>query len=115
MVDNNYCILYDLDIEDAFVILNKDNNKHVAKFSQTPKGLYAFKPPDKYFESIAKSKNMTTPILYELSNTVSTVKENRLGYTSQQYSDAKRARKLYHILGAPSTVNFKRILRQNLI
>ena len=44
-----------------------------------------------------------------------TVKENRKGFTSRQFVDAKRARNLYHMLGALSVNNFKKILRQNLI
>ena len=65
---------------------------------------------------MAQEKRLTSPIMkYEHSNVVTTVAENRKGYTNREFEDAKRARKLYHILGAPSTENFKKILRQNLI
>ena len=44
-----------------------------------------------------------------------TVKENARFYTAQQLKDAKRARELYHILGAPSVPTFKSMLRMNVI
>jgi hypothetical protein len=46
---------------------------------------------------------------------VDSVQENKNGFTNRQFEDAKRARKLYHTLGCPTVVNFKHILRQNLI
>ena len=46
---------------------------------------------------------------------MSSVSENRKGYTERQFNEAKRARKLYHIVGCPTVVNFKYILRQNII
>jgi hypothetical protein len=44
-----------------------------------------------------------------------TVKENSRGYTQRQFDNAKRARRLYHIVGCPTVQNFKHILRQNII
>ena len=65
---------------------------------------------------VAREKNMSYPVNNEqLTYTVTTVEENQKGYTSRQFIDAKRARNLYHMLGAPSVDNFKKILRQNLI
>jgi hypothetical protein len=46
---------------------------------------------------------------------IETVQENKKGYTQRQFEDAKQARKLYHIIGCPTTENFKAILRQNII
>lgn len=50
-----------------------------------------------------------------VDNLVSTVKEYCKGYTQRQFEDAKRARKLYHILGCPTVENFNHIIRQNII
>ena len=50
------------------------------------------------------------PTTYKDNNMIATVKENCMGYTECQYTDAKRACKLYHILGAPTLENFKKIL-----
>ena len=89
----NFCIT---------TVIKSRRGKTIAKFVRTTEGLYAFRPPDTYFESVAQEKRLTSPIVkYEHSNVVTTVAENRKGYTSCQYEDAKRAHKLYHILGAP--------------
>jgi hypothetical protein len=47
------------------------------------------------------------------SNLISTVAENRKGYTLHQYERAKEARKLYHIVGTPTMNNFKSNVIQN--
>ena len=46
---------------------------------------------------------------------MSSVSENRKGYTERQFNEAKRARKLYHIVGCPTVENFKHILCENII
>ena len=38
-----------------------------------------------------------------------------LGYTQRQIRQANRARSLYHIVGAPTVENFKKVLRQNIV
>jgi len=43
------------------------------------------------------------------------VDENKLQYTEHEVTNTKRARKLYHSIGAPSTKNFKMILQSNMI
>jgi hypothetical protein len=49
------------------------------------------------------------------SNLISTVAENRKGYTLRQFERAKEARKLYHIVGTPTMNNFKSLLWMNVI
>ena len=44
-----------------------------------------------------------------------TVCENRKGFNQREYGRAVEARKLMHIVGAPTTENFKSMLRQNVI
>jgi hypothetical protein len=49
------------------------------------------------------------------SSLISTVAENRKGYTLRQFERAKEARKLYHIVGTPTMNNFKSLLRMKII
>ena len=60
MIDNGYHIIYDSDIGDEFNILEKCNGKSIAKFTWTPEGLYAFRPPYNYFEKVAREKTWVT-------------------------------------------------------
>jgi hypothetical protein len=46
---------------------------------------------------------------------ISTVAENRKGYTLRQFERSKEARKLYHIVGTPAMNNFKPLLQMNVI
>ena len=107
---DEYHITYDNEKEDAFIVRTKDG---IRKFTRTPEGLYAFKPSKEYIADVAKAKNMEPPV--EMNNMISTVKENRKGYTQRQFDAAKRARKLYHSLGCPTTENFKAIIRMKVI
>jgi hypothetical protein len=49
------------------------------------------------------------------SNLVSTVAENRQGYTLRQFESAKEARRLYHIVGTPAVEIFYLLLWLNAI
>jgi hypothetical protein len=69
-------------------------------------------PTDNYRNQVAES-NSKTPL--DVNNMVTTVKENKMGFTQKQYENAKKARRLYHIVGCPTVENFKHILRQNII
>ncbi len=104
-------ITYDSAKEDAF-LMHTDNG--IIKFEATPEGLYAYQPSAQFLKEVANTKKMKPP-KQELSNMVTTVAENRKNYTQRQYERAKEARKLYHIVNAPSIQKFKHILRQNLI
>jgi hypothetical protein len=46
---------------------------------------------------------------------LTTVTENKSGYTQRQFERAKEARRLYHIVGTPTLENFKSLLRMNVI
>ena len=82
------------------------------KFERTADDLYAFVPSEEYRRSIAESKNMKPDGVNLL---VSSVSENKKGYTQRQFENAKRARTLYHAVGCPTLENFKSILNQNII
>ena len=108
-------IVYDSHVEDAFKV-HTDNG--IVKFARTDEGLYVYKPTSKYLKVVTADKGMKPPTndpADEISCMVSSVEENKLGYTKRQYEDAKRARRLYHIVGCPTVENFKHILQQNII
>jgi hypothetical protein len=100
-------ITYDSAREDAFHVHSANGT---IKFNRTPEGLYAYKPSDNYLKKIAATKSNGND-----ANLLSTVKENREGYTQRQFERAKEARKLYRIMGCATIQDFKNILRQNVI
>ena len=50
-----------------------------------------------------------------ISNLVTTVNENKKGYTQKQFERAVAARALYHNVGAPTMENFKKMIQANMI
>ena len=114
----------DSDEEDAFLVCTK--NAGLVKFSQTPEGLCAFRPPDQFRRSGANSQKekqlLTTTVLdadaceaVGICNLIDTVEENRMGFSKRQFERAKKARKLHHVMGAPAVENFKHMLRSKII
>jgi hypothetical protein len=106
---DKYRITYDSDKEDAFLVHIKEG---IIKFARTCDGLYAYKPSSRFKNQEKKSK---TTIRQHISNMVSSVKENLMAFTKRQYENAKRARRLYTVVGRPTVPNYKSILRQNII
>jgi hypothetical protein len=110
-------IMYDNSKEDAFLV--RMENGKIAKFKPTPDGLYGYKPNEKFLQQVAERKNMAPPPITanneESSFLVSTLAENRIGYTQRQFENAKRARGLYHRLGCPPMETFRQLIRGNLI
>ena len=96
-------ITFDSSVENAFLVHQPDK---IVKFERTPEGLYTYRV-DKDYKKSLKEK--------EKSHLVTTLSENREGYTDRQYDRAKTARKLYHIVGTPTVENFKALLRMNAI
>ena len=112
---DKYRITYDSDKEDAFLV---HSNHGIIKFARTEEGLYAYTPPEKFLEAVADEKNLEPPTAecqLEANYYVSTVKENRMGYTQREFDRAKRAREFYKRAGCPSPEAFKRLLRQYLV
>ncbi|MGC9215009.1 MAG: hypothetical protein ACP5FS_07955 [Athalassotoga sp.] len=88
-----YQVTFDSDVENAFVVHVDDR---VVKFARTPEGLYAYKPSDRYLAEVADSKCMNPPDSTDAvtayrgrSFLISSVEENRKGYTQRQFDDAK--------------------------
>ena len=114
LIDAGYWITFDSKKGDAFLIHTLDG---VIKFERTPEGLYNFRPSQAYKDGLAqeaKRKDKDDDPEGQ-SNLVTTLAENRHGYTQRQFERAKRARKLYHIIGTPTVENFKALLRMNII
>ena len=130
-------ITYDNWEEDAFLVHTKDG---IIKFKRTKDGLYAYTPSEEYIQAVAELKHMeppprakkmapppqvfdkdgdVIPKLYDeesgTCNMVCTVAENRKNYTQRQFDDAKKARRLYHIVGCPALESFKQAIRQRII
>jgi hypothetical protein len=92
-----YRITYYSEKEDAFLV-HKENG--IINFECSPEGPYQYEVSKDYKKDLNKTEIGT-------SNLISTVTENRKGYPFQQYERAKEARKLYHIVGTPTTKHFK--------
>ena len=81
---DKFCITYDNDVEDAFLIHMKDK---VIKFVREG-CLYCYTLSKKYLKEVASEKGMTeevAEILQEHCNVISSVDENKLGYTERQF------------------------------
>jgi len=105
-----YRVRYDSEREDAFIV---DDGDKTFKFSRTESGLYAYRPPASFFERVAKRKRMSPPP--SSLSFVSTVTENREGFTKVELKAAKAACDLHGRLGHPSEVAYKAFLRQNML
>ena len=92
---DNFHIIYDNAQEDAFLLFKK--NGDILKFTRSKCGIY--------FHNLINRQIVL----------LNTVKENELGYTKQQIEQARRARKLYGMIGYPSVVDFKNAIKNNLI
>ncbi|MGC8551172.1 MAG: hypothetical protein ACP5M4_15955 [Acidobacteriaceae bacterium] len=116
---DKYRVTFDSEVENAFVVHVDDR---VVKFACTPEGLYAYKPNDHYLAEVAESKCMNPPDSTDAvtayrgrSFLISSVEENRKGYTQRQFDDVKPTRQFYHIMGCPTIENLKHLLRANII
>jgi hypothetical protein len=98
----NHRITYDSNKEDAFLVHMNDK---INKFECSPDGLYQYKVSKDYQNNLGRDEEQQGT-----SNLVSTVTENKQGYTQRQFARAKEARRLYHIVGTPTMENFKTLL-----
>jgi hypothetical protein len=105
MIKEHQCTM-DTAVENC---INDHTPSGITKCKATLEGLYCWEPTEAYQEEISWLKKVG------ISNLVSTVQENRMGLTAQQVEEAKRARRLLHILGFPTAENFKNMLRMNAI
>jgi len=99
-------VTYDSEKEDAFVV--HIGNKPI-KFRANQQGLYVFEFPKSYVDYVEHKNTSNTGVCLQTNAT------QVEGYTNRQVERADRARKLYHMLGAPTMANMKAVLRQNLL
>ena len=95
-------------MEDAFILKHRDSGA-ITKFKGTEKGLYVFEPSTTWRESNLRKQG------HQLNCFVETVSENKARYTPREFDQAKRARMLYHSLGAPAIDKFKKMIQFNMI
>jgi hypothetical protein len=82
----------------------------IIKFECSPEGLYQYSVSSGYQQGLKEDQKEDGA-----SNLISTVAENRKGYTLRQFERAKQAMKLYHIVGTLTMNNFKPLLRMKVI
>ena len=73
-------------------------DNEIIKFECSPEGLYQYEVSKIYRKDLKTTGADETGT----SNLIGTVADNRKGYTLRQFERAKEARKLYHIVGAPT-------------
>ena len=102
MKERGYEVSYNSKEGDKFIVSMEGKN---IEFKCNQDGLYEYTVSNAYKDGIKK----------EQSHYVSTVEENKFGFTPRQFEKAKAARELYHNLGSPTIENFKALLRMNTI
>ena len=119
-----YRIVYDNAIENAFKVYNKETGELVARFDCINK-VYLCKPSKKFFQALAKYKaqlreqvkvpapSSEAAMANKVQFNIPTVKENLEGFSKREVAQAKEARKLWRICGAPSSKMFKKHLQMN--
>ena len=102
---------------DTFTVYDRKTGNIIAIFESNEKGLYLFTPDVsvRRDELTLYQDTRSDHLTNHGTNLLVTIKENACFYTAQQLKDAKRARELYHILGAPSVPTFKSMLRMNVV
>ena len=58
---------------------------------------------------------MTVKVKIDLIILVNTLEDNLQGFSQRQIEQAKRARKLYHIMGLPSMHDFTELIKNNML
>jgi hypothetical protein len=101
-VKKTFPITYDSNHGNQFVV-NKPH--HDVVFKESPSGLY-------YHDTANREYGMLN---IEKADMVDTFKANREGFTDRDYERAKIARKALGLVGYPSPMDFKNMVRSNMI
>ena len=91
-----YRVTYDSHQDGSFTV---HTNIGIIQFIRNKQGLYVFK----------------TTYNTEISNVVTTVEENIVGFTSRQIERAELARNFYSNVGIPTVKNFNNMLSTNMV
>jgi hypothetical protein len=101
-VKKKFPIVYDSNHGNQFVVTKPD---HKVVFKEIPGGLY-------YHDTVNREYAMLTA---NKADTIDTIKTNREGFTDRDYERAKKARKSLGLIGYPSPMDFKNMVRSNMI
>ena len=137
-LSDKYRITCDTEKDDAFYVHTENG---IRRFGRKDR-LYCYTPSDEYLEDVAGSKGSeATPsdsesdadesisenvissfgididenVNVQECHVIESVKENLAGFTDREISQARRARALYYMAGAPTIENFKHLLWANMI
>ena len=117
---DQYHVQYDNNIEDAFVMTSRigEGDTKIKFPRDKATGLYAYRFSSECVnrhKKLIEDDDLEEIVADEKVQLLDTVAENRKNFTTSEYERAKRARTLYHNVGAPSIENFKGMLRSNWI
>jgi hypothetical protein len=101
-VKKKFPITYNSNHGNQFVVNKPD---HSVVFKESPSGMY--------YNDTANRKYVMLNV--EKAEMVDTVRANREGFTDRDYERAKRARKALGLVGYPSPMYFKNMVRSNMI
>ena len=113
-------------VEDAIVVHLSGRE---IKFKPLPNGLYAINPLQKNYVTSTEPEsnqliepkpnqsksNKSNQSINSQVQMITTLEENKTFYTDRQFERAKRARDMFHALGAPSVQNVKAAISMGLI
>ena len=99
-------VRYDSKVEDAFIV---EVNGEDVKFTANDQGLYVFHFKKTYIDNVKKHNKKITGVQH-----LQSMKKQLEGFTKREVERADRARKFYHMVGAPTLENLKMVIRQNL-
>ena len=102
-LSKTYRITADTDTEQAFIV-HKPNGAQL-KFILSDIGLY-------YYDARSTNNSQRDK---EAIVMINTVENNMKGFTAREVKGANEARKLYQIVGRPSELNFKNMIKFNLL
>jgi len=94
-------VVYDSKVKDAFVVTRDDGS--MLEFGPSPEGLYYYD----FLKSVKRQEERTM--------IVNTVEELQRNYTRREREGADRARRLYAVVGRPSSETFRDMLNRGLI
>ena len=106
-LSEQYKITCDTSKEQAFLVHTENG---IIKIKKTKKGLYYGTFSDNYKKQLQDETKEEQEL-----QMVMTLEGNKANYTPQQIEEARRARTLYHNIGAPSIKNYKAIIQANAI
>ena len=100
-----------MDTKKENAILVHHPNGHVSKFIPR-NGIYVFEPNENYRKLVKELEGVKTSGVQHL---VTTVTENKKAFTAKQFERAKMARRIYHMMGAPTIAHLAKLIQTNMI